>query len=674
MVSAFRNTVCALLCASSASFAAAAEPPLTYVKLDTREATRQATLRRHVPALEWSPWRLIGPFDNTGSARHDVVYPPELGIDLAAAVPGKGGRAVSWSELANEDWGPIDLDRFDEQGSVDAICYLYREAVAEVAAPMTFEMGSDDGLKVWLNGRLLVDADVQRGLNVGDHVVELPFVKGANALLVKVTQGVGTWQFQMRPRIDARRIARLDYLLDLDFPGSPESASYRMLTVLEPPEIVLEVGGLDVLPDGRPIVATRRGEVWIVEGAYAEPAFEPRFTRFAAGLHEPLGAYWSGRSLYVAQRGELTRLIDEDGDDVADLYECASEPWGLSGNYHEFAFGPEPDGRGRLWVTLGLGFCGSLGKSLAPWRGWAIIIGEDGAIEPMCGGLWAPNGLGANAEGDMFATDNQGDWVGTCKLAHLERGSWHGHPAGTDWYAGAGLAPPEGERSFKPPAVWFPYGRMGQSASDILLDSTGGAFGPFAGQLFVGDQMNAAVMRVDLERVGGAWQGACFPFREGFACGVNRMCFGTDGSMFAGLTNRGWGSLGGRSSGLERLRYTGTVPFEILRMRARPDGFELEFTRPADPATAGRPESYGLSSFTYQRFERYGSPETDRRDLAIVSAAAAPDGRTVRLAVAGLRPGYVHELHAGGVRSAEGEPLLHAEAYYTLNAIPEARP
>ncbi len=671
MVSPLRHAVCALLGASTATFAPAADLP-GYVKLDTREATRREALRHYAPTLAWSPWRQIGPFDNTDAARHDVVYPPELGIDLASAVTGKGGRAVAWTEISHEGWGPIDLDRYDEAGNAEAICYLYREAVAEADATMTFEMGSDDGLKVWQNGRLLVDADVPRGLNVGDHVVELPFVRGRNALLVKVTQGVGSWQFQMRPLLDPRMVARLDYQLDLDFPGSPESAHYRMLTVLEPPEIVLEVGGLDVLPDGRPIVATRRGEVWIVEGAYDEPAFEPRWRRFAAGLHEPLGAYVSDGALLVAQRGELTRLLDTDGDDVADRYECASDGWGVSGNYHEFAFGPEPDGEGRLWVTLGLGFCGSLGKSLAPWRGWAVVVHEDGAIEPMCGGLRVPNGLGRDAQGDMFATDNQGDWVGTCKLVHLERGDWHGHPGGDRWYAEAGLPAPRGEESFKAPAVWFPYGRMGQSASDILLDATGGRFGPFEGQLFVGDQMNASVMRVDLERVGGAWQGACFPFREGFACGVNRVCFGPDGSMFAGLTNRGWGSLGGRSSGLQRLRYSGDVPFEILHLRATPDGFEIEFTRPADTATAGSPASYALSSFTYKRFEEYGSPEIERRDLAIRAAAASPDGKSVRLTVSGLRRGFVHELHADGVRSAEGAPLLHPEAYYTLNVIPQA--
>ena len=70
-----------------------------------------------------------------------------------------------------------------------------------------------------------------------------------------------------------------------------------------------------------------------------------------------------------------------------------------------------------------------------------------------------------------------------------------------------------------PPAVFFPYAKMGQSASGIDCDMTGGKFGPFANQLFVGDNSASTVMRVVLEMVNGRYQGACIPFRQGFASG-----------------------------------------------------------------------------------------------------------------------------------------------------------
>ena len=297
-----------------------------YERKETREATKEATLAYYRPRLELSPWSVVGPFDNTGQNKHDVVYPPERLIDMQGEYEGKDGRTVRWSEIDDDGWMMIDLKRFgDEADNTDAIAYLYREIVSEGEAQVDFEMGSDDGVKLWFNGRLVVDADVYRGMNIQDHLLELSLKPGRNTLLVKVTQGVGGWQFQMRPRLDPRIAALLGYYLERDFPLTAESAHYRLLTVLEPDGVALEVGGLDVLPDGRPILTTRRGEVWIVEDAYDDPPLACEFKRFAFGLHEPLGAVWRDGRLYVAQRGELTALMDSDGDDRADVFETGRQ-------------------------------------------------------------------------------------------------------------------------------------------------------------------------------------------------------------------------------------------------------------------------------------------------------------------------------------------------------------
>ena len=655
---------------------------LDYQLRDTRAETRRATLLKHHPVLEWGPWFLAGPFDNTGMDKHDIVYQPELGFDGDAVMTGKGGQEVRWRKLEHVDWDKIGLTVFSEHDDNNhAIAYLWREVVAPADMRYRIECGSDDGLKIWVNGVTVVDADLYRGMNVSDHQVFLPLKKGVNTILVKVTQGEGGWEFQMRPLIDERLLARLEYLLDRDFPTSEESRHYRIIGLMEPRGMVMEVGGIDILPDGRPVLCTRRGDVYIIEGAYEEPPDRLRYTLFASGLHEPLGLHVDeDGSLLLVQRGELTRLRDLDGDDRADQFETITDEWGLSGNYHEFAYGPEVDGDGRLWVTLNLGFCGSLGKSIVPWRGWAIIVGPDGSITPVCGGLRSPNGIGVNAAGDMFFTDNQGDYVGTCKLSHMEPGDFHGHPGGNNWYPKAGMEMPSGPTSFKPPAIWFPYGRMGQSASDIELDVTEGRFGPFSNQLFVGDQTNATVMRVFLEKVEGVdaagryrdgfYQGACFPFLEGFDSGVNRLAFAPDGSLIVGCTNRGWGSLGIRPWGVQRVVHTGVTPFEIERVEARPDGFVLRFTEPVDPATASDPDSYDVERFTYHLWERYGSPEVDTTELSIRDVKVFPGGTGVRLRVRDMKPGYVHAIEAAGLRNQDEKPLLHPEAYYTLSVIP----
>src|SRR5262249_5620059 len=125
---------------------------------------------------------------------------------------------------------------------------------------------------------------------------------------------------------------------------------------------------------------------------------------------------------------------------------------------------------------------------------------------------------------------------------------------------------------YYPPSVIFPYGKMGQSASGIDCDLSGGKFGPFQKQLFVGDQTSSTVMRVYMGKINDRWQAACFPFRSGFGSGTVPVRFGQDGSLIVGGTNRGWGSRGTMPFSLDRLVWTGKTPFEIHEMHAKPDG------------------------------------------------------------------------------------------------------
>ena len=456
--------------------------------------------------------------------------------------------------------------------------------------------------------------------------------------------------------------------------AAEESDYYRIVTLPIPDDIRLEVGGLATLPDGRIAAATRSGDVWLIENATDDPPGDVRYHRFASGLHEPLGLSFHKGDLYTTQRTEVTRLSDSDGDDRADAYITAAKGWGVTGNYHEYAYGPVFDPEGDMWVTLNTTIGGKRVEDDA-WRGWSLKVKPDGSWAPVSGGLRSPAGLGLNAAGDVFAIDHQGNWFPVCPLLHLREGVFHGHadalkdcerPGATFEHPGklpSGLTVVEAAERIGPyklPVLWFPYRKMGMGSTDILCDTTGGKFGPFENQLFVGDFTMALISRVWLEKVGGAYQGACFPFRDGFQSAVFRMAFGKDGSMFVGQTNRGWNSQGSRTYGLQRLVWTGRTPFEIKTMSARPDGFALTFTKPVDPETAGDPDAYRMSSYTYHYHQSYGSDEIKTKQLNIRSVEVSDDRRTVRLRIDGLRTGYVHELHAEGVRSAEGKPLLHA--------------
>ena len=467
--------------------------------------------------------------------------------------------------------------------------------------------------------------------------------------------------------------------------AATEETYYRLHRFQIPDGEVIEASCFQHLPDGRVAVGSRRGEIWMIENATSGDIADVRFSRFAHGLHEVLSLAWNDGWLYATQRPEVTRIRDQDGDGTADLFETFCDDWGLTGDYHEYAFASKFDSEGHLWVTLCL--TGSF-DSKAKWRGWALRIDPAGHASPVCSGIRSPGGMGINTAGDVFYTDNQGPWNGTCTLRHLKPGKFMGHPAGLVWYdrgegtPGEKPAEPEsGSRliieaerieQLEPPAVMFPYNKMGQSASGIACDTSGGDFGPFAGQLFVGDQTHSTVMRVFLEQVDGHYQGACFPFRSGFGSGSLGVEMLDSGQLMVGGTNRGWGSRGRQPFAIERLDWTGRTPLEIHQMRVQPDGFVLTFTHPVDPKSAADPESYDLSTYTYIYQSSYGSPEVDHTEPRITGAEVGEDERSVRLTIDGLQRGHVHELHADGIRGAEShQPLLHPVAYYTLNYLPK---
>jgi hypothetical protein len=314
-------------------------------------------------------------------------------------------------------------------------------------------------------------------------------------------------------------------------------------------------------------------------------------------------------------------------------------------------------------------------------------------MTPWATGLRSPAGFGVLRDGSIFYGENQGDWVGSGRVTHLERGDFAGNPIGLHWTSEAGspitLRPEDVPNTGRPmheaaktvkhlklPAVWFAHALTGISTSDIREDTTGGAFGPFTGdatfrQLSVDDQGHSKIMRMALEKVNGQWQGACFSFRAGFQSGVLRMLWGQDGSMFVGMTSRGWASTGKDSFGLQRLVWTGKVPLEMKTISSRPDGFEVTFTMPVDRQTGQNPGSYALNSFTYRYHGAYGSPVEDVRPVPIRGVILSPDGLSARIvADTTLREGFIHELTAEGIRAAQGGlPLLHPTAYYTLNHI-----
>lgn len=465
----------------------------------------------------------------------------------------------------------------------------------------------------------------------------------------------------------------------------PSEPDYYTITSMNiPEEIVMEAGGITFNDEGQLAVTTRRGEVWLISDPGSD---NPDFNRFGQGLHEPLGIAYRNGTYYIAQRGELTMLQDRNGDGVADLYRTIYR-WPLTGNYHEYSYGPKFLPGGDMLVTLNLSWIG-YGASLTDWRGWMLRITDEGEMTPIATGLRSPLGFGLNAEGDIFYTENQGDWVGSGWMTHLEPGDFAGHPEGLRWTHmpespldlrfediddSEGLTLFEQSKNIpdlKNPSVWFPHAIMGISTADILLIENEDQVGPFSGQMLVGDQGHSKIMRVFQEKVNGEYQGAVFGFREGFSSGVIKLAWGPGDEIYVGMTSRGWGSTGREPFGIDRMSWNGEIPFEMHSIEAESNGFTIRFTKRFDHHTAMDINSFQVTDFTYQYDSSYGSPVINRENKTITRLEAGEDMQSVRLYVDGLREGYINEIRAEGVLSEEGTGILHPVGYYTLNNFPE---
>lgn len=465
--------------------------------------------------------------------------------------------------------------------------------------------------------------------------------------------------------------------------AAAEAEFYPLRTLPIPHNVALEVGGMTTIPDGRLAVSTRRGEIWMVENPYSATPF---YKLFASGMHEVLGLTYHKGSLYAVQRGELTKLTDQNGDGSADYYQNIAN-WELAGNYHEYSYGPVFDKDDNMYLTFNVAWVGFGEAKLSKWRGWMVKVSPDGTLSPVASGLRSPAGVMMNSSGDIFYTENQGDWVGSGRITHLEKGDFAGHASSLIWSNEPGSTmttqisdiPDNGEpmykaaekvKNLKLPAVWYPHTLMGISTADMIEDKNG-FMGPFfKGQYFVSDQGHSKVMRMMLEKINGQYQGICFPFREGWQSGLLRLSWGIDGSMFGGMTSRGWGSTGTDLFGLQRMIWSGETPFEMAEVHAMTDGFEITFTKPVDVATATQAASYDINSFNYQYHHFYGSPVIENKAHAIKAILISDDAKKVRLVLDEARRFYIHEIKPKGVKSTNGDLLLHDEGYYTLNNIP----
>jgi len=425
------------------------------------------------------------------------------------------------------------------------------------------------------------------------------------------------------------------------------------------------VGGLDFLPDGRLAVSTwdSTGAVYLLDHLDNPAAVTAH--RFAEGLGEPLGLKVIDGVIHVSQKQEVTKLIDLDGDDVADGYQAVAHGWPASFNYHEFTFNlVQKDG--FLWVTTSVPLRNGSTAYLPGSRPAFPVPNGPGSLlkinptartwEAVATGLRTPNGLAVGLDGELFAGDNQGDWLPSSKINHLKPGNYYGHRES-----------PDDTRAYTRPALWLPHGEISNSPAQPTLIPTG----IYSGQMLFAELTHGGVNRVFMEKVRGEYQGAVFQFTQGLESGMNRLVWGPDGSLYVGGLGAGgnW-NWKNTTSGLQRLRPNGKVTFEMKSMRARADGFIVEFTQPVPYSVAADPVNYVLQQYRYIPISTYGGPKSDVETLTPTRVDVSQDRRKVFVKIPGLKEDRVVALRLKDFMNDAHVAPWATEGWYTLNLLP----
>lgn len=638
------------------------EPPLS----PGSELAAQASSQQHEPGLAMR-----------------VYYVGENLSQIPILLPGQTPNVSTVIPIVDLR-GPAAFGGMTNQFYVELTGFLR----VSVSGTVQFRLTSDDGSRLLIGDKVVVDNDGLHSespmegrayLEAGEHPLRIEYFENGGDEVLRLEwrqEGEANWQLVPTSALSTPagevRVTSPGKKNVMDPAHRLRPGSGLPLVDVHPAftrfelhgeEFQPRVGGIAFFSDGRMAVCTwdADGAVYILEGTLGLSP-NPRVSRFAVGLAEPLGIAVVNDEVYVLQKQELTKLIDHDKDGVADEYFAVANGWGVTANFHEFAFGllfHEGHFYGNLAIAIDPG--GRSTQPQNPDRGKVIRISPDGSYEFVAAGLRAPNGIGYGYNGEIFLSDNQGDWLPSSKILHLKEGAFYGNrsvdPVG------------DANKPETPPVVWLPQGEIGNSPSQIAPFT----YGPYRNQQIHGDVTHGGLKRVFVEEVEGQLQGCVFRFTQGLNAGINRVVIGPDRAIYVGgIGSTGnWGQQGKAKFGLEKLVFNGNVPFEPLAVRAYANGIEIEFTAPVMEGMGESVADYRVVQWRYQPTNEYGGPKLDVETVPVQSVTFSNDRARVFLELDRLKEGHVVYLDVNrGLADNRGRELWTTEAWYTLNRIP----
>lgn len=440
--------------------------------------------------------------------------------------------------------------------------------------------------------------------------------------------------------------------------------------------------GLDFFKDGRLVICTYVGDVWVATGIDGDLK-NIRWQRIATGLYDPLGVKVKDGEIYVTCRDRIVCLNDLNGDGETDFYENFHTDTDVSGmQIQAYNYSLETDKNGNFMYSKG----GEYTNDDEP--GNLIRVSPDGKNqESIATGFRAPNGVTITPDNQIFVSDNQGNWMPANKINLIKKGGFYGYVptlgdnGPKEYKMKADLAAPDYPDQILPdtfdqPIIWMPqnFDNSPGNGAETPKD-----WGPMGDQLIWTSYGKGWAYQVLMQQVGGVTQAAVAALPFQFDAGTQRARVNPyDGQYYlVGVT--GWDDGEAIKYGsLDRIRYTGGQGFIMKAVNVRPDGIEITFNQSLAPESTDT-GNFHIEQWNYRWSERYGSDQWSVKDpekkghdvVAVLSAELSGDGKSVRLKLPSkdLVPVDQMQIHLS-VRS-KGNEEYEKTIYLTIHKVPE---
>lgn len=381
------------------------------------------------------------------------------------------------------------------------------------------------------------------------------------------------------------------------------------------PEVLCFLTSFDFFEDGRAVVATMTGDIWLVDGI-DDSLQQVRWKQIASGLHQPMGVRIVRGEIHVLGRDQITKLVDLNGDFEADFYECVTNAYKTSPGGHDYVTGLEYNGDGYFYFASGT-------------EGVCRIKPGDKQEEVLATGFRNPNQIGLSKLGEVTVGLQEGDWVPASGIAYIQKGQHYG-------YRGA-----LGDKPITEPMLYLPRLEDNSSGGQTWIDSP--KWKAFHGNWIHYAMGGGSAYLVMTQKVGDKVQGAGVRFAGGFESGIHTGRFHPKDHELYVIGMNGWGTYTPKDGAFQRVRYTGqrNLPtgFEV-----RENGVLLKFDQELDASVVQSTAKHFAQVWNYRFGPAYGSleysvlyPHQPGHDvLAIENAYLLPDKKSLFLEISEL--------------------------------------